>query len=69
MRDPGPILFFAIAAAGLAYVAWRGAGPQPDENGGGSLIQSILIVGGVFIAVHAVRHLLMRRFPPRDDEE
>lgn len=59
MREPRALLFFAIALAGIAYVAWRGA--DAGQASEASLFESVLTVGGVFLGLHTLRNLLCRR--------
>ncbi len=61
MRGP---LFFGVAIAGLALIAWQ-AGDEGDTGGPGTF-GSILIVAAVFLALHTLRHLYYRVSGKRD---
>lgn len=55
-------IFFAIAAIGLALVAfsaWRGDSGMRDASGA-ELFQTLLICAGVLVAAHLVRKLFAR---------
>ena len=51
-------LFFLVALAGIALIAWRGVGEE--EGSGPTTLEAVLIVGAVLLGAHAIRLLLYR---------
>lgn len=61
------VVFFVIAVAGIALIAWQGVGEEDGE--GPTTIESILIVGAVLLGAHALRHLFARLSAARDGKD
>ena len=58
------VLFFGVAAIGIALIAWQAG---EESTGDPGTLQSILIVAGVLFAAHALRHLYYRVSGKRDE--
>lgn len=66
MRRLTPYLFFLLAAAGLLMVAIKGDAGFEDEV---DPLQAILVIGGVFIGAHALRHIMIRVLENRQEDD
>jgi len=62
MQRLTPYLFFTLAAAGLAWVAIRSDTGFDEEV---DPLTAVIVVAGVFLAAHALRHLATRLFRKR----
>lgn len=59
MQRLTPYLFFTLAVAGLAWVAIRGDAGFDEEV---DPLTAVIVVAGVFLTAHALRHLATRLF-------
>ena len=62
MQRLTPYLFFTLALAGLVWVAIRGDTGFEEEV---DPLTAVIVVAGVFLTAHALRHLAARRFSNR----
>ena len=62
MQRLTPYLFFTLAATGLVWVAIRGDAGFHEEV---DPLTAVIVVAGVFLAAHALRHLAARLFSNR----
>ncbi|MBX7514761.1 hypothetical protein K3179_09410 [Qipengyuania sp. GH38] len=59
MQRLTPYLFFTLAIAGLAWIAIKGDTGFDEEV---EPLTAVIVVTGVFLTAHALRHLAARLF-------
>ncbi|SFP24998.1 hypothetical protein [Qipengyuania nanhaisediminis] len=66
MQRLTPYLFFTLAVAGLVWIAIRGDAGFDEEV---DPLTAVIVVAGVFLAAHALRHLAARLFRKTDGKD